>query len=53
MSINNKSSYSFTNSDLVSLNYTEESLTFLITKLITDNTKLTTYYEDVNNVINN
>ena len=51
MALNNKSSYSFTNSDLVSLNYTEESLTFLTTKLTTDNTKLTTSYEDVNNVI--
>lgn len=50
MASNNRLNYSFTNSDLVELNYSEIELNFLITKLTTDNTKLITSYIDNNNV---
>jgi hypothetical protein len=51
MSINNKSSYSFTNADLVDLVYTEQDLTFLLTKLTTDSSKQITSYTDDNQVV--
>jgi hypothetical protein len=50
MSIPNLTNYSFTNSDLVELSYTDIQLTFLLTRLTTDNTKQITSYIDENNV---
>ena len=47
----NQQTYELMNSDLVPLQYTEEKLTFLNAHLTTDDVKLTTHYEDNNNVI--